>query len=57
MENAKYFNQGFAETEYLAASYLDMDWDTLTDDTEQDCMAFENKSPGRIGLIPQIVVR
>ncbi len=57
MENAKYFNQGFAETEYLAASYLDMDWHTLTDDTEQDCMAFENKSLGRIGLIPQIVVR
>ena len=51
------FNQGFATVEYLAASFLDMDWHTLTDTTRQDALEFENKSLARIGLIPQIVVR
>jgi len=57
MENAKYFNQGFAAVEYLSACYLDMDWHSLTGAEELDCMDFENKSMGRIGLIPEIVVR
>ena len=26
MKNVKKFNQGFATTEYLAASYLDLAW-------------------------------
>ena len=30
MQKASKFNQGFANTEYLAASFLDMDWHTLT---------------------------
>jgi peptidyl-dipeptidase Dcp len=57
MEKAKYFNQGFAAVEYLSACYLDMDWHSLTGAEELDCMDFENKSMGRIGLIPEIVVR
>jgi peptidyl-dipeptidase Dcp len=36
--------------EYLAASYLDMDWHTLTDTTEQDATAFERTAMDRIGL-------
>jgi len=51
------FNQGFATVEYLAASFLDMDWHTLTEPTELDANAFEAKSLGRIGLIPEIVSR
>jgi len=51
------FNQGFATVEYLAASFLDMDWHTLTDTTLQNAHEFEKKSMDRIGLIPEIVVR
>jgi len=57
IRNARLFNQGFATTEYLAASYLDMDWHTIKDEAEHDPVEFENKSLSRIGLIPQIVVR
>ncbi len=57
IKNAKHFNQGFATTEYLAASFLDMDWHTLTDDEGLDPVYFENESLTRIGLIPEIVVR
>jgi peptidyl-dipeptidase Dcp len=57
IKKAKHFNQGFATTEYLAASILDMDWHTLTEAAELDAIAFENESMGRIGLIPEIVVR
>ncbi len=51
------FNQGFATVEYLAASFLDMDWHTLADATEQDALPFEDASMKKIGLIPEIVVR
>jgi peptidyl-dipeptidase Dcp len=51
------FNQGFATVEYLAASYLDMDWHTLEEIKLQDAEEFEKKSMNRIGLIPEIVVR
>ncbi len=57
IEKARYFNQGFATVEYLAASFLDMDWHTLTDPIQTDAMAFEERSLNRIGLIPEIVVR
>jgi len=51
------FNQGFASTEYLAASFLDMDWHTLEEPVDSDPLAFENSSLSKIGLIPQIVAR
>lgn len=51
------FNQGFATVEYLAASYLDMDWHTLEVTDLQDADKFETESMDRIGLIPEIVVR
>jgi peptidyl-dipeptidase Dcp len=57
IRNARLFNQGFATTEYLAASYLDMDWHTIEDETPLDPIEFEKKSLGRIGLIPEIIVR
>ena len=57
IRNSSKFNQGFATIEYLAACYLDMDWHTLTDTTQQNTIEFENASMQRIGLIPQIVVR
>lgn len=57
IKNSGHFNQGFATVEYLAASFLDMDWHTLTEPEEKDALAFENQSLGKIGLIPEIVVR
>jgi peptidyl-dipeptidase Dcp len=51
------FNQGFRDVEYLAASYLDMDWHILEHPVSVDPMAFENRSLDRIGLIPEIVSR
>ncbi len=51
------FNQGFAMVEYLAASYLDMDWHTLTGNSEPNAEAFAKESMQRIGLIPEIVER
>lgn len=57
IKNAGHFNQGFATVEYLAASFLDMDWHTLPEPQEPDVTEFENGSMQKIGLIPQIVER
>lgn len=57
INNARLFNLGFATVEYLAASFLDMDWHTLRKPIEKDPIEFEDQSMGKIGLIPEIVVR
>jgi peptidyl-dipeptidase Dcp len=57
LERSRHFNQGFATVEYLAASFLDMDWHTLESAAGIDVAAFEQRSMEAIGLIPQIVVR
>ena len=58
IRKARHFNQGFATTEYLAASFLDMDWHTLTEsDPDKDTLAFENEALDEIGLIPEIISR
>ncbi len=51
---AQKFDQGFATVEYVAASYLDMDWSTLTEPKEQDVHAFENAAMAKIGLPGEI---
>ena len=57
LKKAKHFNQGFVTVEYLAASFLDMDWHTLTEAKELDAHEFETQSLNKIGLIPEIIVR
>jgi len=57
IQNASLFNQGFETVEYLAASYLDMDWHSITDPVEYDVIKFENESMAEIGLIPEILPR
>lgn len=55
---ASKFNQGFANTEYLAASLLDMQWHTLKADEElKDAGKFEKEALERIGLIDEIAPR
>lgn len=57
MKQAKYFNQGFATTEYLAASLLDMDWHTITEPNSMLVLEFEDQALDAIGLIPEIISR
>ncbi len=57
IKKAGTFNQGFANVEYLASCFLDMDWHTLTEAKEMDCAAFEKASMDKIGLIPEIIPR
>ncbi len=56
--NASKFNQGFANTEYLAASLLDMNWHTITADEDlKDADAFEKNALSEIDLIKEIAPR
>ena len=56
--NASKFNQGFINTEYLAASLLDMDWHTISANDElKDANKFELKSMKKVGLIDEIAPR
>ena len=57
MEISGKYGQGFATTEYLAASYLDMDYHILTDASNLDVLAFEKEAMNKIGLIRQIPPR
>lgn len=58
IQKAGTFNQGFATTEYLAASLLDMEWHSLTEPFEGDVNKFEdNFLNDKKGLIPEIVSR
>lgn len=52
------FNQGFATTEYLAASYLDMKWHALgADDAEQAVTGFEDSAMQSIDLVSEVAPR
>jgi len=55
---SSHFNKGFETTEYLAASFLDMDYHTIAiNDTIKNVLNFEKHSMDNIGLIPEIIVR
>jgi len=51
------FNQGFDNTEYLAASLLDMSYHTMATEQELDVNAFEESAMNEIGLIDEIIPR
>lgn len=57
LENAKLFNQGFETVEYLAASFLDMDWHTISEEKNINVDQFEKESMSKIGLISEIIPR
>ena len=57
IKNSAKFNQGFKTVEYLAASFLDMDWHTIKEPVEKDVNKFENESMDKIGLIDEIAPR
>lgn len=57
IQEASTFNQGFATTEYLAASYLDMRWHTLESTNEQDTQEFEEAALKSINLVQEVSPR
>lgn len=57
IEATSRFNQGFATVEYLAASYLDMDWHTLAVTVPPEAATFERISLARMGMPEYIVPR
>ena len=58
LSKAAKFNQGFANTEYLAASLLDMDWHTMSLlEAQKITNNFEKNSMDKIGLIDEIAPR
>ncbi len=57
LEKSGTFDQGFATTEYLAASLLDLDYHTQLSDIKTGANEFEKKSMDKIGLIDAIIPR
>ena len=57
LDKSKYFNQGFINTELLAASLLDIAYYTQEAPAVVDVQSFEKEYLDRIGLIPEIVSR
>ena len=57
IQQAGTFNQGFINTELLAASFLDMDYHMKKDTLNFDVNAFEKVSFEKMGMIPQIISR
>ncbi|HNZ97095.1 MAG TPA: M3 family metallopeptidase [Thermoanaerobaculia bacterium] len=57
IEQTQRFNQGFKSVEYLAASYLDMEWHTLAAAAAPDTDTLERIALARIGMPREIVPR
>lgn len=57
IKKAERFNQGFRTVEYLAASFLDMEWHTLAGAMAPEAATLERIALARMGLPPQIVSR
>jgi peptidyl-dipeptidase Dcp len=57
LETSATYGQGFINTELLAASFLDMDYHTLTTPAKINVQAFEENAMKNLGLIPEIISR
>ncbi|MCD6378921.1 peptidase M3, partial [bacterium] len=57
IKKSSQFNQGFALTEYLAASLLDLDWHTITTEKDFNITEFEKTALDKINLITEIAPR
>lgn len=57
IENSSLFNQGFATTELIAASILDMRLHEVTSVEDIDIAAFEKQAMDEIGLMDEILPR
>ncbi len=57
INNASLFNQGFNTVEYLGASFLDMNYHTLTKEQKLDVAKFEADALAEIGILDEIAPR
>lgn len=57
LQESATFDQGFATVEYLAASYLDLAYHSLSEPLTQNVVPFEEAAMKKIGLIPSIIPR
>tara|TARA_R110002072_G_scaffold89232_4_gene199928 strand:- start:49310 stop:51325 length:2016 start_codon:yes stop_codon:yes gene_type:complete len=57
IRDSQTFNKGFATTEYLAASYLDLHWHDLEARESVDAEKLETKAMKDIGLVEEIAPR
>jgi peptidyl-dipeptidase Dcp len=57
IEEARHFDQGFANVEYIAASLLDLEWHTQLIPTEVDATQLERIALARMGMPSYIVPR
>jgi len=57
IQKSAQFNQGFATSEYLAASFLDLAYHNLTQPVDLNIIKFEKEAMDKIGLIPEILPR
>jgi peptidyl-dipeptidase Dcp len=57
MQKSSTFDQGFITTEYLAASFLDLDYHTQKNAITTDANTFEKNAMKKIGLIAAIIPR
>ncbi len=58
LQAASTHNQGFATTEYMAASLLDLAWHSLSpEEIPDDALAFETRVLDEIGMIEEIAPR
>ncbi|MFK7952262.1 MAG: M3 family metallopeptidase, partial [Ekhidna sp.] len=57
IRSAGQFNQGFGTVEYMAASYLDMAYHSVTEPITMSGAEFEKAAMDKIGMIDAIVTR
>jgi len=57
LQESATFDQGFATVEYLAASYLDLDYHNRKEPLTQNVIPFEKEAMERLGLISSIIPR
>jgi peptidyl-dipeptidase Dcp len=57
IKNASTFNQGFATVEYTASALVDMAYHSMTEVTDIDVRAFEDKILGDYGKPQEIIMR
>lgn len=57
LQESATFDQGFATVEYLAASYLDLDYHNRNKPLTENIIPFEEASMNKLGLIKSIIPR
>ena len=57
LQESATFDQGFTTVEYLAASYLDLNYHTLTEPLTENVVPFEKDAMKKLGLINSIIPR